>query len=98
MPQSHAFTEIQFFNCQIAVWPLQVYEPTTTLAEVHFLLEARHVCLALLHIHPLNFGGIVQNHTYIQKEVRMQHDRMIGECRCSGFQMHAQGLNFRCTV
>lgn len=51
-----------------------------------------HGTYFLLHIHPLNLVGIVQNYTYIQKEVRTQPDRMIGECRCSGFQMHAQGV------
>ncbi len=86
----HRDSVLQLSNCCLGIAGT-VYEPTTTLAEAHFLLEVRNVCLALLHIHPLNLGGIVQNHTYIQKDVRKQPDRMIGEWRCSGFQMHAQG-------
>lgn len=93
----HRDSVLQLLNCCLGIASIQ-YERTATLAEVHFLLEARHICLALLHIHPLNLGGIVQNHTYIQKEVRTQPDKMIGEWRCSGFQMHAQGGKARCTV
>lgn len=57
--------------------------PPTTLVEVQFLPEARHVRLALLHIYTLNLGGIVQNHTLIHREVRMQSDGMKGEAQDS---------------
>lgn len=81
----------QRLNCRIASWAWDMSQetaPSTTLAEVHFLPKARHVRLALLHIYNLNLGSIVQNHTFNQREVRVQSDGMIGEWRMSRFQKY----------